>query len=244
MRREGAVLKDHLSQRSDDGSLWLRPFPFLLVNARRRSPIRQSVIRIRMRNHLDLLQEEQRNDAQPRNTDHTLPNNAHTLREGVPHLRPQRFFQIANLWDGRIGDLDAAGELGDERGGERFLQLVLEDRAGDGDSPGLGEGTDEGEEGDGGGVVLDGQRGEDGEHRAWELEIERKRGLKNEKIRRLFVDTGRKTRTRRPAPAAGRTWYPTHCAVVEFARSKLNTPTPAVKKTHPAMFAGRYLPQI
>lgn len=70
-----------------------------------------------------------------------------------------------NNRNGGVGDFQAFGELADEIRRQVPLEFVLENCAGDGDTPSLRKGTKESEESEGGGGSLHGersQRGEDG----------------------------------------------------------------------------------
>lgn len=87
--------------------------------------------------HRDLFEKEEGEDADSAQADHHLPNDGHAARERDADLRTQGFLETIDERDRRVRDVDAGGELGRKRCGELVLELILEDRAGDGDTPGL-----------------------------------------------------------------------------------------------------------
>lgn len=72
-----------------------------------------------------------------RRAHHDLPYDGHTQRERRAYLGPQRLLETSDERDRLIRDVGPSRELGCERGGEAVLELVLQDRAGDSDAPGL-----------------------------------------------------------------------------------------------------------
>lgn len=119
--------------------------------------------------HRYLLHEEHRQESEPCNPNHDLPDHVNAIREGNAHLRPERLLETTDDRYRGVRDLDAAWELRHERLWQLLLELVLQHGRRDGDAPRLREGAHEGEEGERGGCAVDWERSEDGEDRCGEL---------------------------------------------------------------------------
>jgi hypothetical protein len=86
---------------------------------------------------LQLSHAETRHEPCTRDAERDLPDDLERLAKRLPHLVLHRLLERRDRRNGRKGKLYALRELGEERGGQFLLQLVLQDRTADGDAPDL-----------------------------------------------------------------------------------------------------------